>query len=45
MINLHKYLKGNYGLEALQLLRLWEKGVIREYDYKNHRIFYFEMHK
>ena len=39
MINLHKYLEENYGLEALQLLQLWEKGVTRECNYKNHRIF------
>ena len=37
MRNLHKDLKENYGLEALQLLRLWEKGVIRECNYENHR--------
>ena len=39
MINLHKYLKENYGLEDLQLLQLWGKGVIRECNYKNHEIF------
>ena len=39
MRNLHKYLKENYGLEALQLLQLWEKGVIRDCNYKNYRIF------
>ena len=38
MRNIHKDLKEKYGLEALQLLCLWEKGVIRECDYRNHRI-------
>ena len=33
---IHKYTQENYGLEALQLLRLWEKCVIRDCDYKNH---------
>ena len=27
MRNLHNDLKENYGLEALQLLQIWEKGV------------------
>ena len=39
MINLHNYIKGKYGQEALNQLRLWEKDVIRLSDYKNHRIF------
>ena len=39
MRNLHKDFKENYGLEALQLLWLWEKGGIRECDYKNQRRF------
>ena len=39
MRTLHKDVKENYGLEALQLLQLWEKGVIRECNYKNHRTF------
>ena len=39
MRNLHKDLKEKYGLEALQLLQLWEKGVIRECNYRNHRRF------
>ena len=39
MRNLHKDIKENYGLEALQLLWLWEKGVIMECNYKNHRRF------
>ena len=39
MRNLHKKLKEKYGLEALQLLQLWKKSVIRECDYRNHRIF------
>ena len=39
MRNLHKYVKEKYGLEALHYLRLWEKGVVKESNYKNHRIF------
>ena len=39
MINIHKNIKGKYGLEALQQLCLSEKNVIRANDYKNHRIF------
>ena len=39
MRNLHKDIKTKYGMEALQQLRLWEKSVLRESDYKNHRIF------
>ena len=39
MRNLLKNSKENYGLKALQLLQLWEKGVIRECHYKNHRRF------
>ena len=39
MRNLHKNLQEKYGLEALQLLQLWEKNVIRDCDYKNHRGF------
>ena len=39
MRHLHKELKEKYGLETLQLLQLWEKSVIRECDYRNHRIF------
>ena len=31
--------KEKYGIEALQLLQLWEKGVIRECNYRNHRRF------
>ena len=37
--NLHKELKVKYGWEALQLLQLWEKSVIRECNYRNHRLF------
>ena len=39
MINLHKNIKEQYGLEAIQQLCLWEKNTIRASDYKNHRIF------
>ena len=39
MRNLHKDIEENYGLEAMQLLQLWEKGVIRDCNYKNHKIF------
>ena len=39
MINLHKYTQENCGLEALQLLQLWENCVKRDSDYKNHTIF------
>ena len=28
-----------YGLEALHHLQLWEKGVVKDSDYRNHRIF------
>ena len=39
MINLHNYIKGKCGQEALNQLQLWEKGTIRLSDYKYHRIF------
>ena len=39
MINLHKDVKEKCGIEALQQLGLWEKGVVKESNYKNHRIF------
>ena len=39
MINLHKYVKEKYGLEALHHLQLWGKGVVKDSDYRNHRIF------
>ena len=39
MINLHKNIKEQYGLEAIQQLHLWEKNTIRASNYKNHRIF------
>ena len=39
MINLHRNIKEQYGLEAIQQLCRWEKNIIRASDYKNHRIF------
>ena len=39
MINLHKNIKEQYRLEAIQHLHLWEKNTIRASDYQNHRIF------
>ena len=39
MINLHKYIKEQYGLEAIQQLYLWEKNTVKASDYRNHRIF------
>ena len=39
MRNLHKFVTENHGLEALLTLREWEKWVIMESDYKNHRRF------
>ena len=39
MIDLHKDIKEKYGIEALHQLQLWEKGVVQENDYRNHRIF------
>ena len=39
MRNLHKYLLENYGREALGEFRQWEKGEVKQADYKNHRIF------
>ena len=39
MINLHKNIKEQYVIEALQQLRLWEKSVLKGSDYRNHRIF------
>ena len=39
MRKLHKYIQRNYGLEALQLLQQWEKWVIKDCDYRNHRRF------
>ena len=44
MINLHKNIKEQYGIEALQKLRLWEKSVLKGSDYRNHRIFTLEMY-
>ena len=39
MINLHNYIKGKYGQEALNQLQLWEKDTIRLSDCRNHRLF------
>ena len=39
MRNLHNYIQQNHGLEALQLLQEWEKCVIKDSDYRNHRRF------
>ena len=39
MINLHKNIKEQYGLEAIQQLCQWEKNAIRVSDFRNHRIF------
>ena len=41
MINLHNYIKGKYGQEALNQLQLWKKDMIRLSDYRNYRIFTF----
>ena len=38
-INLHKYLKENYGAEALHHLQQWERNILKDIDYRNHRIF------
>ena len=39
MINLHKNIKEQYGLEAIQQLCEWKKNVIRASNFKNHRMF------
>ena len=39
MRNLHKFILENYGIESLRLHRDWERLQIRQYNYKNHRIF------
>ena len=39
MRNLHKIILEQYGMEALHLLRDWEKLQIRDCNYRNHRIF------
>ena len=39
MINLHRNIKEQYGLEAIQQLCQWEKNTIRASNCKNHRIF------
>ena len=39
MRNLHKFIQENHGLEDLRELQQWEKGEIKQCDYKNHRIF------
>ena len=38
MINLHKNIKEQYRIEALQQPYLWEKNVLRASNYRNHRI-------
>ena len=38
MRNLHKYILENFGREALGELQQWEKGEVKQVDYKNHRI-------
>ena len=39
MRNLHKFIKENYGREALGELQQWERREIRQCNYKNHRTF------
>ena len=39
MKNQHEYIQENHGLETLQLLQKWEKWVIKDSDYRNHRRF------
>ena len=39
MRNLHKIVFDKYGMEALHLLKEWEKLQIRDSDYRNHQIF------
>ena len=39
MRNLHKVIADQYGMEALHLLRDWEKPQLRDSDYRNHCIF------
>ena len=39
MRNLHKIILEQHGMEALCLLRDWQKLQIRDGDYRNHRIF------
>ena len=39
MRNIHKFILENYGIGSLRLLRDWEKFQLRQYDFKNHRIF------
>ena len=39
MRNLHKYIKENYGWDALRELQQWEKAEIKQANYRNHRIF------
>ena len=38
MINLYKYIKENYGWDALKELQQWEKGKVKQTNYNNHRI-------
>ena len=39
MIYLHKIILEEYGMQALHLLRDWDKLQIRDCNYRNHRIF------
>ena len=39
MRNLHKFIKENHGWEALRELQQWERREIKQYNYKNQRIF------
>ena len=38
MGNLHRILSDKYEIEALYLLREWEKLQIRDSDYRNHQV-------
>ena len=39
MRNLHKFILEQHGMEALWLFKGWEIFQLRDYDYRNHRIF------
>ena len=39
MINLHKIMLEQHGMEVLQLFKDWERFQIRDSNYRNHRIF------
>ena len=39
MRNLHNYIQQSHGLEAMQLLQEWEKCVMKDSNYRNHRPF------